>query len=111
MKIAFGPLKTKPRRLGLWQNRHVGRQTSGEGVSVDVEGSVQDVAEDVADRLCFLADAVLARPDEDLEAASRRGLGKILEDVAVMLAEAVMQEGKKSNKSNKAGQTCGNKKY
>ena len=76
-----------------------------------MEGSVQDVAEDVADRLCFLADAVLAKPDEDLEAASRRGLGKILEDVAVMLAEAVMQDGKKSNKLNETGQTCGSKKY
>lgn len=85
---------------------------AGQAMSVDVEGSVQDVAEDVADRLCFLADAVLAMPEDSLEATSRRGLGKILEDVAVMLAEAVMQgNGKQSNKLNKAGQTCGNKKY
>ena len=88
-------MKIKPRSLGLLRSRRVGRQTSGEGVSVDVEDSVQDVAEDVADRLCFLADALTARPSEDLEAASKRGLGKILEDVAVMLAEAVMQSNGK----------------
>ncbi len=54
--------------------------------------TVREVAGDAADRLCFLADALASRPTSDLEATSRRGLGRILEDVAVMLAEAVMQE-------------------
>ncbi len=53
-------------------------------------GAVREAAGDAADRLCFLADALTARPSEDLEAASKRGLGRILEDIAVELAEAVL---------------------
>ena len=53
-----------------------------------VDGAMREAVGDALDRLCFLADAVLAKPDEDLEAASRRGLGRMLEDIAVALAEA-----------------------
>ena len=58
-------------------------------------GAVREATSDAVDVLCFLADALTATPECDLEAASRRGLGKILEDVAVMLAEAVMQSNGK----------------
>lgn len=54
--------------------------------------TVREAAGDAADMLCFLSDALTSGPTSDLDAASRRGLGRILEDVAVMLAEAVMQE-------------------
>lgn len=53
-----------------------------------VDATMREAVGDALDRLCFLADAVLAKPDEDLEAASRRGLGRMLEDIAVTLAEA-----------------------
>ena len=61
-----------------------------------VGGSVRDVAGDAVDRLCFLSDALSSKPTSDLDAASRRGLGGILEDVAVMLADALAQEGREA---------------
>ena len=53
---------------------------------------VRDAAGDAVDRLCFLSDALMAKPSSDLEAACRRGLGGMLEDVAVMLADALAQD-------------------
>ena len=53
-----------------------------------VDGAMTEAVGDALDRLCFLADAVLAKPEEDMEAASRRGLGRMLEDIAVALADA-----------------------
>lgn len=62
------------------------------GMPREGDSFVRDAAGEAVDRLCFLADALMAKPSSDLEATCRRGLGGILEDVAVMLADALAQE-------------------
>ncbi len=54
---------------------------------------MREAAGDAVERLCFLADALGAQPDAGLEAASRRALGRMVEDIAVMLADALQGAG------------------
>ncbi len=62
------------------------------GMPREGDSFVRDAAGEAVDRLCFLSDALMAKPSSDLEAACRRGLGGMLEDVAVMLADALAQD-------------------